>query len=539
MKIIFLVLALFMISHLPVVTAMESIVACIEDSDCTRRYVGCSSNGFCLYPSCTTLEDCAEYDWKLCSSGYCHDCLTNADCTSPEAPFCWTERALCIACLSNAECRVLDGGLHPICSKKGKCVQCETQNDCLEPAKPNCALSANECTNCTSDAHCNHFPTLPHCDSSIGECFACVTSSHCSADPLLSRCNITVHECAVCESNNDCTHFSSMSRTKCKAEYGCVECLENADCSKTEAASYCDLSTNTCKLCNADSDCDHFAPDKPYCVPTVGVGCSKCGDNSHCDYTKAVCSSSTYTCEACSEDTDCDLYADINRPRCFSGVCKQCATATDCDPTTPICNAQGFCQPCTSDSQCLSSAWGLPKCSNGQCYACLTSVDDCTTVAASFCDTSSTFHECKMCTQESECSHLSATLHCKVGTGCVTCNSHAECTYTLPVCSDSTNKCVGCTIDSDCSLYTPQLRTRCFSSQCKQCEADSDCANPTPICNTATGLCRACNNNLDCLNSGWNLPVCSGGSCYECVNSVTDCLTPENSLCTSNTCQIC
>jgi hypothetical protein len=134
------------------------------------------------------------------------------------------------------------------------------------------------------------------------------------------------------------------------------------------------------------------------------------------------------------------------------------------------------------------------------------------------------------------------------------CTSTGACP-TGQVCDRTSNRCVQCLIDGDCSVGT-----RCIDNSCQApttCRNSLDCAGAqNPVCDAATGQCvqcvvpndcpdsndcisqtctpyLACNSSLDCPNR----QVCETtiGRCVECITS-SDC--GDTRTCVGNACRL-
>ncbi len=115
------------------------------------------------------------------------------------------------------------------------------------------------------------------------------------------------------------------------------------------------------------------------------------------------------------------------------------------------------------------------------------------------------------------------------------------CSAPTPIRDPSTNTCVACLSDTDCTDVTA---AHCNAGQCVQCTANSQCGvgavcNATwtcqldcrvddggcpasaPICAAATGACVQCVGDSECTDAG-SLVHCVSGACAECA-SAADC----------------
>jgi hypothetical protein len=103
-------------------------------------------------------------------------------------------------------------------------------------------------------------------------CVGCVTNMDCpTATPT---CDIGTQMCRACAANSDCAGEVCVTEAGSSKVGQCVGCLANTDCGGSNAD--CDLSTNTC-TCTSDSQCDN---PKPTCTANKCVACKTDGDCS-------------------------------------------------------------------------------------------------------------------------------------------------------------------------------------------------------------------------------------------------------------------
>jgi len=175
---------------------------------------------------------------------------------------------------------------------------------------------------------------------------------------------------ALCGPNgrDDCGAF-----LLCDAQRGCVECMQDADCSA--AAPHC--VAGTCAACRPAaraqdagmSDCPAAAPacwaSDTECHPACGDGvtcpagasCDKAsgacvGCRADADCASGVCALDRRRCVTCTSDATCGGA----RPRCrlLTGTCEACTSNADCGRASPICDpATLTCRVgCSSNAHC-------------------------------------------------------------------------------------------------------------------------------------------------------------------------------------------
>lgn len=354
------------------------------------------------------------------------------------------------------------------------------------------------------------------------------------------------------------------------ASSSCVECLEDADCTKNPAAlgPKCNDTGMIC-VCDSDQDCTGN-PNGATCNPDLRL-CG-CADDSDCAAPKK-CVGKAFAGAAvcalpCKSDGDC---TSSDYPECdtASGSCVQCMTSGDCPGAAPICGANGECLECQAVSDCEASPNGS-VCAEGKCTCsvdgdctgsypwgakCDSYYDRCACAADADCagnangPTCYTVYKKCSCAADGECTKAPYTkcalpyssasyMHCRKP-----CAQNTDCTdKTLPTCNTSTGKCVACKSAADCAA-TPAT-PHCLPSQgiCAQCTDPSHCTDAAkPYCNTTTGQCVECQANSDCASQAYK-KTCDDtkGWCVECTKTA-DCTTAslgslcQNTICICNT----
>src|SRR5690606_26758073 len=123
----------------------------------------------------------------------------------------------------------------------------------FDAARCELAPGANlySCQGCTENGDCAGKPFPGQlCDTTLsgGLCVGCRNQGDC-ADPALSQCERTGvapgSTCVRCAVDNHCTQFEGLR--SCDPAVGCVECVDNSDCTNA-GASLCE--NNECEACN-------------------------------------------------------------------------------------------------------------------------------------------------------------------------------------------------------------------------------------------------------------------------------------------------
>lgn len=130
--------------------------------------------------------------------------------------------------------------------------------------------------------------------------------------------------------------------------------------------------------------------------------------------------------------------------------------------------------------------------------------------------------------------------------GCTRCFTAAACGPTCAVCSGATptcnpyTGCVGCNSDAECATVTGKPHCDLGLHACVECLSSTECTVPiTPVCDGTTHACRACAGDGECMGTP-TTPACqtSGaltGSCTECSSGNTNLCTSIKPVCLSAT----
>ena len=323
------------------------------------------------YFTCSAHSDCYPFMQPFCSGNSCIPPSSNSDCDylgiglGHMGTWVTTGYTLCTrSCSTNKDCSTLPTAR--ICSF-GYCAECLADSDCDA-----LGFQAHNCLSATSTfSFCDYAGAitdcaagLPGCASFTIACFpdansnrcwlGCASTSDCSDGVCILNSNpdspsgtctdFTIWPPSIsCSTNNDCP---SLTSSQCWSGTYCSACSEDSGCTHLSGTEYCNsgtcqfcsLSNNAecssvtasacsgglfCTACSADLDCSHLS-STPYCNSGTCGACSV-ADNSGCPKTNSSkCSSSTtsttFTCIACSVDADC---AHLTK--------------------TPICNDLGIC----------------------------------------------------------------------------------------------------------------------------------------------------------------------------------------------------
>lgn len=174
-------------------------------------------------------------------------------------------------------------------------------------------------------------------------------------------------------------------------------------------------------------------------------------------------------------------------------------------------------QLCLRNSECGA---GAPRCDQGTCGACKSSLDCASYGNTPACDTTS--GSCVECTasMQAHCTGEQGQVCKEGGQECVECNSNTECTESKPHCG-ADNNCGVCINDTDCA----QFGKVCDGGQCVQCTGlkaqhcnGSVCDSANRVCATgilpaSAELCQPCVSDAHCGKRGpaLCLPTYFGG----------------------------
>jgi hypothetical protein len=234
-----------------------------------------------------------------------------------------------LRCTSSAECQASGAyPTRPFC-QAGVCVGCQAADaGTCAPPHPLCDPGSGACVDCTSSAQCTR-AGLPYCVAQ--RCLSCADSGGDSAcklrDPTKPAC-ATSGRCAECANNDHCK--AAPNKPFCVGDV-CVGCQQAGASTCTGATPACDPVSGACVECAVDADCKQDAA--PACVANKCVSCALAAAGK--------CATLKPTTPACGP----------------AGACVECVASADCtlDPARPICNtANHVCRPCTADAECAA-----------------------------------------------------------------------------------------------------------------------------------------------------------------------------------------
>lgn len=439
--------------------------------------------------------------------GVCVECLTNAQCESPE-PLCATRNDprnnACVGCDNHVDCR---GGA---CVDKS-CVACELgTNIGCDDSTPLCVAGTDGvpgCVECDADSDCSD-PVRPVCDRQVQACVMCLSDG--SGCPDDQRCLVEeadsaagLRRCVECTpetANTDC----SLDAPFCVAEQ-CAVCdpASNAGCDGAQL--YCRLRSE-------------LAPDAG---PLASAS----------DVDAAVSSAST-VCVQCLTSDDC-----TDEAQCVSGECVECTRDSDCTSrAASACDlARHQCVPCSMSGQC-EHIDGAKVCHGGEGDAGSARCVECDATDSSACNDGNDVcitvpsDEQFSCSgresgQVGFCGECAADADCSRGQRCVELVSLSEqvgyhCVYLVgetgapASCSEASARpfirpVETTSVDGELGTYCTLDTTSCdvFGHFKDACTSDAQCGSPDDgaWCDLedATGRCSyVCESDGDCPQPG-------------------------------------
>ena len=239
-------------------------------------------------------------------------------------------------------------GANPICATSGTCEPCTEDDQC--PSQTPACLPSGQCAECSvlNSTACLNTST-PMCDPATNTCVGCIENEDCVGTPS-PICDPVSKECRVCATDTDCP----AGAPACQPTGQCGECSSTNLSLCTAPYVVCQASTGTCVGCLEDADCTDT--DAPHCDGTVNL-CRECLTNDHCTPLRPFCDDSG-TCSGCLSDADCPSTLPICSP---SGSCSQCSSGRTelCTGGTPLCDEEEYaCVQCLSDADCTRAGEG-------------------------------------------------------------------------------------------------------------------------------------------------------------------------------------
>ena len=309
---------------------------CQTNVDCPNELPVCDpSTHLCV--GCEQQDDCGL--GLNCIGNVCVECGPAGHnisyCQDENRPICDAASSTCRPCNQDDEC---SDGLQCV---QGACLACDpmTNDGCSDGRV--CAPNGQYCQACEMNAQCEAFyPETPFCDENMG-CVVCEPGSNtgCTSDAPI--CDAETRRCIPCTSDKECSLDGS---ARC-SEGECVACSDDAHCGDRMCA---DISgTAQCAQCDpsrpmAENGCSE---NEPYCS-RIGR-CGACMHNDHCSTRNPVCDLDRNTCRLCEADSECSEQGLL----CFGGQCRVCDPNRDapdlsgvdlgCTPEAPQCALGG------------------------------------------------------------------------------------------------------------------------------------------------------------------------------------------------------
>ena len=438
-----------------------SCVACSADSHCTHlTSTPYCNSGICGACSVTSNAGCLSPSTAKCSSGYfCVACSGDSDCSHlSSTPYC--NSGACGSCRVSDDTGCVSTSTKPYCNSNG-CGACKSSSNkgCSSPSAARCDTGSLTCATCSTDSDCSHLSSTPYCNSGI--CGACRDSDYVGCS-LTNAAKCSSGSCVACSGDTDCANLSP--NLFCNSGI-CGQCRvsDSVGCTLATEAK-CSSSSFTCLPCSADSDCTHLTAT-PYCN-SGACGACRVSDYMGCaSPTSAKCLSGS--CNACSVDGDCTHLSSTSY--CNSGICGACKVSNNngCSSVSAAkCSTSTFtCTVCSANSDCVYLA-STPYCSSGTCGACaVINNAGCLSVSAARCNPVSL--TCTTCSADNDCTHLSSTPYCSSGI-CQTCELGS---------------------DTGCGSPTPFCKSIAGTNTCVQCLSSADCHSSTPLCSLSSNKC--------------------------------------------------
>jgi len=445
-----------------------------------------------------------------------------------------------------------NSGKATCCPSLNLCVDSQTDFNHCGGCSTACSMSTGDrcgggqCM-CNNDIACDPASqTKSLCKKNSG-CVQCLAGSDClrilGSGTLTRACSPTINKCVECIDNSACTSALFPGRPACDTAVGkCAACLTNTDCKSASAPG--------CKVDAMDSS-------KNVCV--------ECTQNSHCtSASMSICDTNINKCVPCLIAADCKTTPSQCKTNADStlNMCVECLSSSDCSTLTarPICDtALNKCVPCLADTDC--SAPGSPKCfkdpggvtSKNLCVPCLAQGDCMNVTGKPVCDTAN--HQCIACKTDTECTAVAGKPACSVHVTdstknqCVPCIVGDGCTAPTPTCKvdvidPSKNMCLVCLASTDCPVANPA----CFKDPggndtkniCVECLSAANCKAPTSKCyvnaaDATKNACTVCLANADCTAP--TATKCSVDAMDKHLNVCTQCLADADCTGTNKFCQ--
>jgi MYXO-CTERM domain-containing protein len=514
----------------------------------SAEVLGLLANG----ESCASAVECSSV---LCVDGVC----CNNACAGP-----------CEACTSakkgggqDGVCGPIGAGQDPdsecadegiascgktgVCDGSGTCQLYASGSTCFGPV---CAAGVLTKGTCTGSGTCVQSPTncAPYVCATGTTCgTTCTTDADCE---LGAWCNASTGTCqqdqangAACTSASQCTSGHCVDGVCCDSPCGGV-CQACAAALKQSGAGdgVCGFAAKgtdphaTCPddgvaSCQRDGSCDGAGACALYAAGTA-CGATSCLGNVQSGF---ACDG-TGTCNPASS-VDCGTYLCVT-DKCASSCTSDgdCVDTAWCDSSTCVAKGKNG-ETCQSGAACLSGACADGVCCDsecsGQCEACDVSGAEGTCVpvsgapkngrpscAAATAGEPCSERACDGITRESCAGWVGATIECRdVGCSDGVAIKAAAC--------DGMGACPAAKTQ-ECEPYA------CGGDDCTtSCTSDADCA-PGALCDTSTQQCARADlcaddqtvKHADGTESDCSPYLCKGGACRKTCTSIADCIVP-------------
>ena len=484
-------------------------------------------------------------------------CASDKDCTAA-GKVCDPLTKVCVACLTDAECKVNEHCIGLTCQGYTPCTNslgCKSAKGPDGLDQPICDQKIGECSSCLTAADC---PAINDCVAKACVPYKnCQNSTECAKDEV---CDKATSRCVQCLGNNDCAASELCESGKCHAF---VPCSSDKQC--TPLGLLCDSGKGKCAQCLTNSDCpaiyncQKVGVDKTgQCVLDVcAQGQGACNNNQ-----KVTCNSvgdGYGSPQACGNGTTC--VAPGGKPECKAWVCTPGLTCEGDKLVT--CTDDGLevqkSEDCAaSGGKCVGGACKPIVCAAGEkfcdgkavklCAADGLSASNLSTCAGDqYCDAGAC--KAQICTPNQDGCDGNAIATCNAaGSGYVagtqqTCGVQ-KCVAGVCkplVCAPSETYCDGknvkvCAADG----LSATLSKTCTASQfcaAGQCQAQV-CTPGTQVCDgSKPGTCKTDGSGIetfgvDCATKS-PAKVCSAGSCMDQI------CTPASQFCEGGSLKTC
>jgi hypothetical protein len=324
------------------------------------------------------------------------------------------------------------------------------------PLDPNCSTNdvgctgnlecdpvSGNCVGCIDNDSCTL--NAPRCLISTKTCVACLQDTDCGL-PGFARCDLTTNTCSLCNDPAQCARFGDA--TQCNELGKCVKCLVDDQCTATPATPLCRPDTDSCVQCLEDSQCAGDLANAHCDTTNNNNTCVPCTDGLQCPDGAPLCRGNDGRCVECTGNSGANACGEADAANCnANGECVPCALNGDCTHLggLGVCDTSlnpNRCVQCATDNDCNSDT--ASRCVNNQCVECNNN-NACTGQPSgnTVCDTAANPNRCVECTGTDFAS-------CAVAGSPRVCNSVARtCTNSTPA---SAARCGDCVSDAQCEV---------------------------------------------------------------------------------------